>query len=68
MLHCFASCLPAVHPVTFVHPCPLGFVPPALHLQVAASFALATSVPVFLTLRFLLGATEAAAFPGGLAT
>lgn len=54
--------------MTFVHPCPLGFVPPALHLQVAASFALATSVPVFLTLRFLLGATEAAAFPGGLAT
>ncbi|PRW44580.1 MFS general substrate transporter [Chlorella sorokiniana] len=31
---------------------------------VAASFALASSVPVFLTLRFLLGATEAAAFPG----
>ncbi|KAI7845687.1 hypothetical protein COHA_000801 [Chlorella ohadii] len=31
---------------------------------VAASFALATSVPVFLTLRFLLGTTEAAAFPG----
>ncbi|EFN55132.1 hypothetical protein CHLNCDRAFT_134195 [Chlorella variabilis] len=31
---------------------------------VAAMFALASSVPAFLALRFLLGATESAAFPG----
>ena len=31
---------------------------------VAASFSLARGVPSFLTLRFLLGATESAAFPG----
>lgn len=34
---------------------------------VAASFASATSVPAFLALRFLLGATESAAFPGARA-
>jgi hypothetical protein len=32
---------------------------------VAALFSLASSVPLFLALRFLLGATESAAFPGG---
>lgn len=31
---------------------------------VAAAFAAASSVPAFLALRFLLGATESAAFPG----